>query len=658
MFRTPPRINDDDAGGTVDNREGCGFIPPSQRLGAITKKGNEIKQLMNAQCRDKTILQSLFDEYLQRIQNLTKECIEQDLTEENEEKKRQKWLATNNSVFVDFQINFQKYIEELSNPSRSKQYVSQKSLSVASSVKSSTSSARVRLAENKAKIIAEKAYNEKIAALENKLVQQEQEHKRKLREAETERKLLENSVLEQELDKLDGIAEVLENEPGPSCSFLPNQRQSRRLPEKEKNENYDHDLLSVLQKQNEISLSIARHQHKAELPKRELCVFNGKDVTEYKPFISNFKRTIEDKCALSADCLYYLLQYTTGTPHDLVKSCGNSDPVSAYRNALKLLDNEYGHEYKVAAAFLDKLENWPIIKNEDGEGLKRLSIYLRTCENNMPVMAMLNQLNSPKEIMSIVLKLPFELRKIWRRKALELEELGVPVTFSELVKFTEKQSDLLNLPLFGNIKDGQTKTSDLSIRRKVLSTKVNEPRSTEREKKSIDRIQCKYCKKDNHNITKCFFLRKLEYDKKLEFIKNAGLCFACLKEGHSAKGCQNRLECNQCKRKHPTILHNENFIKPREIKPPAQQDETTICGATVAFNNGGTGAGVTAKVLCSVLPVRIRVAGQVSSVVTYASLDTCSTSCFMNDNLLGELGIKAVDSNVNISTMSTKDSFV
>ena len=57
--------------------------------------------------------------------------------------------------------------------------------------------------------------------------------------------------------------------------------------------------------------------------------------------------------------------------------------------------------------------------------------------------------------MSVVMKLPFELRKKWRSKTLETIESGHPVTFYGLVEFVRKEAKLVNQPLFGSIKDAQ-----------------------------------------------------------------------------------------------------------------------------------------------------------------------------------------------------------
>ena len=85
---------------------------------------------------------------------------------------------------------------------------------------------------------------------------------------------------------------------------------------------------------------------------------------------------IHNKCGTAVDKPYYLQQFTAGAAQEIVRSCSNSDANKAYRQALQLLEEEYGNEHKMAAAFLEKLENWPPIKNEDCEKSKDFTTHL------------------------------------------------------------------------------------------------------------------------------------------------------------------------------------------------------------------------------------------------------------------------------------------
>ena len=180
--------------------------------------------------------------------------------------------------------------------------------------------------------------------------------------------------------------------------------------------------MKFLKNQTEISMKLLRHQECAELPKKIIQIFDGSDVMKFPGFLQNFKLTFHRKCSDADDCLYYLQQFTAGTAHEIVKGCNQKNPEKAYKEALQLVNDEYGNEHKIAAAYIEKLDKWPVIKSEDEENLQKLYLFLLECNNNMEDTTSLNQLNRPKEIVRIVGKLPYELRKKWRERSLRLSE--------------------------------------------------------------------------------------------------------------------------------------------------------------------------------------------------------------------------------------------
>lgn len=113
----------------------------------------------------------------------------------------------------------------------------------------------------------------------------------------------------------------------------------------------------LLQQQNDITkLLIDKHQ-KSTLPPCEIPPFDG-DPLEYRSFMRAFEHGIEDKTKSSKDRIYYLEQFTSGEPNNLVRSCMHMEPNKGYEQAKKLLKNKYGDEHKIAMAYIDKAMNW------------------------------------------------------------------------------------------------------------------------------------------------------------------------------------------------------------------------------------------------------------------------------------------------------------
>lgn len=75
-------------------------------------------------------------------------------------------------------------------------------------------------------------------------------------------------------------------------------------------------MLSIMEKQNEIT-SVLAHQHcLASLPKRDIQIFDG-DPLQYHAFLRSFEQVIEGKTDNAEDSLHFLEQYTRGQPQQL-----------------------------------------------------------------------------------------------------------------------------------------------------------------------------------------------------------------------------------------------------------------------------------------------------------------------------------------------------
>ena len=107
----------------------------------------------------------------------------------------------------------------------------------------------------------------------------------------------------------------------------------------------DDGLANILQRQNDITSILVEQQKQSTLPQREISIFSG-DVLSYRPFIRAFEHIIEKKTDSSADRLYFLDQYTSGLPRDLVRSCLHMSSETGYEKAKALLQEHYGDEFK------------------------------------------------------------------------------------------------------------------------------------------------------------------------------------------------------------------------------------------------------------------------------------------------------------------------
>lgn len=195
-----------------------------------------------------------------------------------------------------------------------------------------------------------------------------------------------------------------------------------------------------MKRQNELSLSLAISHQQSALPKKEISIFDGTDVTKFKTFLLSFERIIENICNSDSDKLIYLEQFTSGKAKKLVQSCAHFDVSVAFIKAKALLIQEYGNEFRISSSYIEKLDEWPIIRPENVEDLENLYIFLINCNHYIENLTWHNQLQNPKEIMNIVAKLPYKLRDRWRRHSHSASKKYGIVSFKLLGRFYWRRS--------------------------------------------------------------------------------------------------------------------------------------------------------------------------------------------------------------------------
>lgn len=120
------------------------------------------------------------------------------------------------------------------------------------------------------------------------------------------------------------------------------------------------NVLDIMKRQNEITTQLIQQQQNSSLPKRDIQVFDG-DPLQFHTFMRAFENGVESKTDSCSDCLYFLEQFTRGRPRDLVRSCQHMDPDRGYAQAKILLQEHFGDEQRVAAAYMDKAFYRPIV---------------------------------------------------------------------------------------------------------------------------------------------------------------------------------------------------------------------------------------------------------------------------------------------------------
>ena len=180
-------------------------------------------------------------------------------------------------------------------------------------------------------------------------------------------------------------------------------------------------LCKAISQQANVTEYLMKNHKASLLPDLTIKTFKGEPL-EYKSFIRSIEHGIESCTEDDRDRLQFLLQYTSGQPHELVKSCIHVPPSTSYAKAKQMLKQYFGNEYQIAEAYIKEAMDWETIKPEDGAALQSFSLFLTGCSNTMLDITYMEDLDNAASIRELANKLPYKLKESWRKFACDLQE--------------------------------------------------------------------------------------------------------------------------------------------------------------------------------------------------------------------------------------------
>ena len=340
------------------------------------------------------------------------------------------------------------------------------------------------------------------------------------------------------------------------------------------------EIVNPQAKQAELSSMIINQQKTTHLPVKEPPIFSG-DPFEYPAFITAFDSIISANVPSDRDRLFFLDKYTKDKANEVVKGFLAMSSDSAYKEARKLLDHRFGNPVHVAEAYKSSLRKWPQISDGNSSGLQEFSDFLVRCEEAMKTMKSMGDLDSTQTLLQISAKLPSYSGVKWCRHVHEAQtKTKKTITFSDFVKFVKEEAELTNNPIF---------SPDALKKERNKTVTVNQPRfgrKTRPKRKGVEGASgtslatgglpteskiaseqshqpCPLCE-GQHSLVKCSSSLKKSVDQRSDVIREKGLCYGCFKRGHMSAGCRDRFTCEECGRRHHTLLHG---VKPKSSNP-------------------------------------------------------------------------------------------
>ena len=427
---------------------------------------------------------------------------------------------------------------------------------------------------------------------------------------------------------------------------------------------------------NKLADAVSDQRHR--LPEVGLSKFHG-DPLEYDSFIRCFDSRVAARTSDDTERLYYLEQFTSGTPREIVRSCVHMPAYLGYSEARKRLDNRYGDKFLLAQSYLKKLDQWPVVRGDDVKRLDEFTTFLIGCRNAMLSTDGVKVLDFPSSLRLIVSKLPIYLQDRWARCAdAIIHQERVAVTFDRLVTFLEREIRIKLNPLFGKAaiadhtkKTDKSKGAASQAKKSIMSAAT----ITKPDKVVVSSSQslCTFCEFP-HSFVDCRRFRKILHKDKLAFLLKHRLCFNCLQEGHRRSECIKKASCSVCSGGHPTALHRSvssespsvvkvngttqpvtqsNKVDNKSVSESATQTSSKTPSLTVAAISGHDG--VKRSHNMPIVPVRVKMSTSDKEILTHAFLDGGSSDTLMTEGLMRRLGAEGRRTTVTLTTLSCKN---
>ncbi|XP_062541819.1 uncharacterized protein LOC134209806 [Armigeres subalbatus] len=317
-----------------------------------------------------------------------------------------------------------------------------------------------------------------------------------------------------------------------------------------------------------------------------------------------------------------------------------------YSAAWKMLQDEYEDEQFIIDTHIDALLSLPKMTTESGEELRKL---IDTCTKHVD--ALKNRELPVDGLAEMILvnviakRLDKDTRKLWESQ-LSQEELP---TYTEMIDYLRERVRILQ------------KMTGYAERRGVSTTKQRSKlgQKTMQARNFVQTKELCHCCNGDHLIYKCSQFKELSAGNRYAKVKQADLCFNCLRRGHRTVDCNSDKSCKSCKRKHHSLLHEEkpSTSKKSDSQQVAAHEEHQEVAVHAGFVNYATSLMVRQQVLLSTAEVIVSGSGNMT-VPCRALLDSGSDSNLISETLARQLNLVMDNINLPISGLNNAETRV
>ena len=351
----------------------------------------------------------------------------------------------------------------------------------------------------------------------------------------------------------------------------------------------------------------------SRIPTVEPPVFAGDPLT-YHDWKMSFQTLVDNKGLKGKEKIHYLKRYLAGPALQAVSGLFLLKGSHALQKAKEILEERFVNTFIVAEAVRDKMEAWPKISSKDANGLRAFADFLGQCKVAMTELPQLSLLDDPRENRKLTQKLPEWMLNRWNRVvATTLSTKQQYPKFAEFAAFIEEEARVICNPFSTFLcKSDEIRQGKQKPIRSLATGSATLPSHP------VSKPTCIQCHKEGHTLSDCQLFMKKSLTERHEFVRKNGLCFGCLRKGHTSRQCKKRAICAVCSKGHPTCMHEYRV-----------QSDCNYYSDASSATNLKAGTKQASCTTSQIVPVFLSTGEDKESVLTYALLDNQSDTSFI-----------------------------
>ncbi|XP_052771184.1 uncharacterized protein LOC128210870 [Mya arenaria] len=384
-----------------------------------------------------------------------------------------------------------------------------------------------------------------------------------------------------------------------------------------------------------------------QMKRVSIPVFNG-DKKKYQAWFAAFSACIHNAPATKEYKLLQLRQYISGSALKAVEDLGHS--AAAYDAALELLERKFGGERRQVARYLEELEKFTPMKEENVRSIEKLADLVDLTVVNLTDAKRLEDLKDGALYIRIKKKLPENMLTRYHRyihvNSEEESVIALRKWLLQEAEFHTRAAETVYGMAYGHSAERQC------AERHGAEKQYGKQRPQHRSFVTRNKETCVFCNSDGHVIWKCSRFKSLPVNRRWEIAKEARLCFRCLGDDHHGGECKWDRRCgiNGCPKNHNRLLHADSRPAQKNNQNEAAGFQRTAMTHTSTFVSRKDSTPEKRYIALRTVPVIVKHGGRHMQI--NALLDDGSTKTYINEDVACELGVQGRASEMTVNVLN------